>query len=210
MKPSDICVSTDGRERRFIASGVSVRASKRGDGIGLLSGYAAKYGKSSVDLGGFLEVLAPGCFRSVMADDCRCLFDHRSEAILGRTTAGTLELVDDDEGLSFNCDLPDTSAGRDVRTSIKRRDITGCSFAFTVAEDGDTWDFNSAVAVRTIVRIARLYDVGPVTYPAYESTEVDARSLERALQKRSLLPGNPVSVSLSLANARLRLAAASH
>ncbi len=201
MKPQNICMSTDGRERRFIGTTVEVRASKRGDGIGVLRGYSAKYNEMSLDLGGWFERIAPGAFLAVLQDDCRCLFNHRSEAILGRSSAGTLQLKDDDVGLYYECDLPDTQCGRDTRVSVARRDITGCSFAFTVAPDGEEWDFNSQVAVRTIKRFARLYDVGPVTYPAYESTEVDARSFERALQGRKAIPGNPVSISLSLANA---------
>lgn len=209
MKPIDFRISPDGRERRFVGTTVELRASKRGDAIGLITGYAARYNQSSCDLGGFFERIAAGAFRAVMDDDVVCLFNHRDECILGRSTSGTLRLREDDDGLAYDDDLPDTGWGRDTRVSVGRKDITGCSFAFTVADDGESWDFNGRVAVRTIHKFARLYDVGPVTHPAYDSTEVNARSLETARERRLILPGNPVSVSLSLAQARLRLATAS-
>ena len=211
MTTKDICVSTDGNERRFLASTIEYRASKRADSIGTVYGYAAKYNELSQDFGGWKERIAKGFFRGVMADDCRCLFNHRSEAILGRTTAGTLRMTDDDVGLYYECDLPDTQCGRDTRVSVLRRDLTGCSFAFRIADEGGDmwqWDDGSEYAIRTLTTCSRLYDVGPVTYPAYESTEVDSRSFERALQGREADSTNPVSVSISLAQARLRLAAA--
>lgn len=203
----------DGVERRFTSSSVELRAPKAGSGPGLLTGHAAVFNSVSVDLGGFVEQLAPGCFDGVLEDDCRCLRNHLDDAILGRIEAQTLVLRVDDIGLEFECDLPDTSAGWDTAESVRRRDITGCSFQFRIAPDGDDWDFAGPVALRTITRVSRLYDVGPVTFPAYDSTSVDMRSFREARAKvlaarkaaESAAVAAAVDKSLSLARARLRL-----
>lgn len=196
-------------ERRFVGTSVELRAAKSGQGPGTLVGYAATFDQSSVDLGGFVETLAPGAFTSVLEDDCRCLGNHRDEAILGRTTAGTLRLEQDTTGLRYECDLPDTTHGRDMAESIRRKDITGCSFQFTIADGGAQWDFNGPMAKRTITKIGRLYDVGPVTFPAYESTRVDMRSVEAARAAADQLRQDSVTSSLTTAKARQRLAEAS-
>lgn len=149
-----------------------------------LTGYAAKFGKWSEDLGGFREKIRAGAFDDVLEDDVRCLKNHDSNLILGRTTSGTLRLGTNTVGLQFECDLPDTSTGRDTREEIRRKDITGCSFAFTVTEDD--WRYlEDGQVERTIIKVGRLFDVGPVTYPAYPDTTVAARSLEKFQAERA-------------------------
>jgi hypothetical protein len=76
--------------------------------------------------------------------------------------------------------VPDTTAGRDAVASIDRGDMDGCSFGFRVASDGDDWETVEGENVRTINKFASLFDVGPVTYPAYSATSVDVRSLIEA------------------------------
>lgn len=195
-----------GVERRFVAHPVEIRASDKGPGK--IRGYAANFDAYSVDLGGFREKLAPGCFRDCLAagDDPRCLRNHDDNMLLGRRSAGTLALDEDSEGLVFECELPDTQAGRDTAESIRRRDITGCSFQFTIAEA--SWDFSVEVPLRTVTRVGKLYDVGPVTFPAYESTSVDMRSFEAAKALHAPSAPNPIQISTSQAKARQRLAEA--
>jgi HK97 family phage prohead protease len=112
-----------------------------------------------------------------LRDDVRALFDHNSERILGRNKSGTLRLSVDGVGLKYEIDLPDTQTGRDIKTSVVRGDITGSSFAFSLRdEEGATIRYTDAgVAIREI-RSVKLYDVGPVTYPAYDATEAAVRS----------------------------------
>src|SRR6185295_11760977 len=107
---------------------------------GQMVGYAAKYDKLSQDLGGFLEKLAPGCFNDVMEDDTRCLRNHDDDNLLGRTASGTLELILDKIGLMYACELPDTQVGRDTAEMIRRGDMSGSSFQFSIAMDGQNWD----------------------------------------------------------------------
>ncbi len=125
---------------------------------------------------GAVERIDPEAFAQALArpDDVRALFNHESDHLLGRSTSGTLRLSVDEIGLRYEIDLPDTQVGRDVATSIERGDLTGSSFAFvpTVVEWSDEGDRE----VRTIKDVT-LYDVGPVTYPAYESASTGLRSI---------------------------------
>src|SRR6185437_3921662 len=106
--------------------------------------------------------------------DVRCLFNHDASQVLGRRSAGTLEVEEDDRGLKFRCSLDENnSAHMNIRSSILRGDINQCSFAFTVdPAGGDEWDEAQESGVRFLRRTLRkvnLMDVSAVTYPAYNS-----------------------------------------
>ena len=143
-----------------------------------ITGYAAKFGIFT-DLGWFKEKIRAGAFdEALKTSDVRCLKNHDPNLILGRTTSKTLRLETNSVGLKFDNDMPNTTTGKDTREEIRRGDISGCSFSFTVDEE-DWKHFKDDPSERTIIKIGRLYDVGPVTYPAYPDTTVAARSLER-------------------------------
>lgn len=143
----------------------------------LIRGHAALFDTLSENLGGFREQVAKGAFAGVLDDDVRALFNHDPNHILGRTNAGTLSIAVDDTGLRYEIQPPDTQTARDLVTSIDRGDIDQSSFAFTVAEDD--WEENEdGVWIRTILKVRRLYDVSPVTYPAYPDASVGLRSLD--------------------------------
>jgi HK97 family phage prohead protease len=172
-------------ERRFIKSAV-VRASST-DEKPAIEGYASVFNEEYVlwDTPNYrvVETVKPGTFTRALKEkqDVRCLFNHDANHLLGRSAAGTLRLKQDDKGLSFTNDLPNTQLGRDVRTSIERGDLDGCSFAFTVTKQ--TWreeeKDGQTISTREIEEV-NLFDVGPVTYPAYSGTSVGARSEMRA------------------------------
>lgn len=145
-----------------------------------ITGYAAVFDRESENLGGFKEIIRPGAFRKVLETcDCRALFNHDPNFVLGRSTSGTLSLEENRKGLKFSVFPPDNQTIRDLVVSpIQRGDITGCSFAFTVAKDGDSWSEKKGLAFREIHEISGLYDVSPVTYPAYPSTDVTVRSAQ--------------------------------
>lgn len=149
-----------------------------------LIGYAAKYGIFT-DLGYFREKIKAGAFDKVLGDDVRCLKNHDPNLILGRTKNKTLRLTSNSVGLKYEDDIPATNTGKDTLEEVRRGDISGCSFAFTVAED-DWRYFEDKPAERTIIKIGRLFDVGPVTYPAYEDTTVSARSREKAKEQNTI------------------------
>lgn len=165
------------QERRAIASPVEYRDDANKPG---LSGYAAVFGQTAEIAGMFREQIAPGAFTSAMGrDDVRALFNHDVNFVLGRSTAGTLRLTEDDKGLRYDIDIPDTSWARDLMISVKRGDVSQSSFGFVVTEDEWEYGKRGEMPTRTIKSV-ELYDVSPVTYPAYASTNVSARSLEAA------------------------------
>ena len=149
-----------------------------------LVGRAVPYNVLSRDLGGFKEQFSPGAFDEVLKDsDVRALFNHNPDHLLGRESAGTLELRDGTKGLDYIVDpLPNTTVAKDIAANVKLKNIQGNSFSFSVAEGGDVWEKQEdGTAIRTVINVSGLYDVGPVTEPAYENgTKVSARSLERA------------------------------
>ena len=168
-------------ERRTIAEVPSLEQREESDGS-KIQGYAALFDVVT-DIGGwFTESIRSGAFSRALkeGDDTRCLFNHSPDFILGRTKAGTLRLKEDAKGLWIDNDMPDTQVGRDVLTSIKRGDVTGQSFAFVITKQ--EWRMASKKGEldhREITEV-QLYDVGPVVYPAYETTSIAARSAEEA------------------------------
>lgn len=168
------------QEKRTFTGTVNYRAV--GDGMPLEVGGIAAVVNSVTDLGYFEEVILTGAFNEALAKDydIRCLFNHEADLILGRTKADTCRVfVNGDGNLEYTW-VPDyeNPTHMSVVRSIMRGDITQSSFAFTIKEQ--TWSESTkygTMGKRTIKVIEDLYDVSPVTYPAYEDTEADARSI---------------------------------
>jgi uncharacterized protein len=168
-------------ERRLTAGPLEVRATENEPTR--LTGYAAVFNTRTaigdVSSWGFYEEIAPGAFRNALAMDVRALLNHSPDHVLGRTTNGTLTLAEDDKGLRVEITPPDTQTGRDVLALVKRGDISQMSFAFRTVKD--TWREEKGKApVRTLEEV-ELYDVSPVTYPAYPTTSISARTKAEAL-----------------------------
>lgn len=161
------------QERRTLHS--EFRVEQREDGKKLIRGHAAVF-NSETDLGWFRERIAPGAFsESIGKDDVRALFNHDENFILGRNTAGTLTMREDERGLYVEIDPPDTQVGRDLVTSIERGDISQMSFGFQTIKDSWETEENAAKDLRTLEKV-KLWDVSPVTFPAYQETDVAVRS----------------------------------
>jgi len=177
-------------EKRTATAPVALEVRK--DDVGteknFITGYASVFynGKPETEFrlaNDFVERVSPKAFDGVIdRDDVRALFNHDSNYVLGRSKSGTLKMSVDKRGLKYEIEIPDTSAGRDLMTSIKRGDITGSSFSFTV--DKESYEEKDAVTVRTVEAVT-LYDVGPVTYPAYAGTEAQARNAAPAFEMRA-------------------------
>lgn len=139
----------------------------------IVEGYALRFNTLSNDLGGFVETISPQALKDADLSDVRCLIDHDSSKVLGRTTSKTLELKVDDDGLYFRCQLPDTSYSRDLYENIRVGNINQCSFGFILDDDGDTIEKrDDGLFKRTLNKIRSLFDVSVVTYPAYNDTDV--------------------------------------
>jgi HK97 family phage prohead protease len=170
-------------QRRGTALPVSVREAETPS----ISGYASVYNQETVILGLWRERVAPGAFETALAgkDDVRGLFNHDPNIILGRNTAGTLTLSDDDEGLRYDIpvDMNDPDHVR-VRAKILRGDVTGSSFGFRIEdEEWDDTPTKKGKLPLVTIRKVELFDVSPVTFPAYPQTSVTARSRGEQLQE---------------------------
>ena len=169
---------------------VETRVDTNEEGKDVVVGYASVYDSRSNNLGGFYEYIERGAFTDelIAKSDVRALINHDPNLILARNTSGTLKLEADEKGLRYEFDMPNTTYGKDLAISMKRGDITQSSFAFTVAEDDWSTD-DDGNNIRTITKIDRLYDVSPVTYPAYNMAESDLVVAKRGLEeyKQSLV-----------------------
>lgn len=139
-----------------------------------LTGYAAVFDSMSRDLGGFRETIRAGAFAKTLEADVRALWNHDPNYPLARTKSGTLALREDSTGLRIEADLPNTTYANDLLESIRRGDVDQMSFAFRTIED--TWEKRDGENVRELIEV-ELFDVSPVTFPAYEETSVSARAL---------------------------------
>ena len=148
----------------------------------IVEGYALRFNTLSNDLGGFVETISPEALKEADLSDVRCLIDHDSSKVLGRTTSETLELKVDDEGLYFRTQLPNTTYAKDLYENIRLGNINQCSFGFILDENGDEFEKREdGLFKRTLRKIKSLFDVSIVTYPAYNDTQVAPalRSIEQ-------------------------------
>ena len=170
----------------------------------LITGYAAVFDRET-DIGGmFREVIRRGAFSAALGrDDVRALFNHDPNFVLGRTSAGTLRLSQDERGLKYEINPPAATWATDLRESIKRGDIKESSFAFCIHQE--RW-VQGQIPLREVLE-AELFDVSPVTYPAYATTTVSARSDGIELAGAGIEGRSAISESVD-ALRRLRLLAA--
>ncbi|GAP01407.1 phage prohead protease, HK97 family [Fructobacillus fructosus] len=173
--------------RNLSLSEVQYRNSDNQNFVGVISGYAVVFNKASQNLGGFVEYIEPTAFDGVDMSDVVALYDHDFANVLGRTSADTLKLTIDEQGLYFELNIPDTTVGRDVYTNIRAGNLQGMSFGFTVVSD--SWQNGSdGVAIRQVDSIGQLFEVSVVTMPAYQDTNVEAiRSLRMVADKQKML-----------------------
>jgi len=143
-----------------------------------ITGYAAVFNKWSEDLGGFKEKISPGAFRETLKTaDVRALFNHDPNYVLGRTSAKTLSLEENNTGLKVQITPPGTQWADDLLVSINRGDISQMSFGFRVIED-DWHDKPSGI--QRVIQEVELFDVSPVTFPAYPQTSVALRDMMKS------------------------------
>lgn len=142
-------------------------------------GHAAVFNSLSVPMFGFREQIKPGAFKkTIEKEDVRALQNHDPNFVLGRNKAGTLKLKEDSRGLHTEIDPPDTQFARDLMTSIKRGDVSQMSFGFRTVTD--KWYTKDSETRRDLIEV-KLFDVSPVTFPAYTATDVGVRSIASCL-----------------------------
>lgn len=178
-------------ERRFLPTEFNFRVEQRGGSDRLvIEGYAYRFHEISQNLGGFVERVLPGAGeQSASQDDIRALFNHDASLILGRSRSGTLRLGEDSEGLPYEIDGDmRQSYVSDLAIALEREDVSQSSFGFRTVDE--TWGLTEEdLPLRSLVKIA-LFDVSPVTYPAYTSSTsgIGSRAVESFYESRGLSP----------------------
>lgn len=153
----------------------------REDGEDLfIEGYFAVFNSAYELWPGATESIAPGAFDDSISDDVRALYNHNSDIVLGRTSAGTMEIKQDSHGLwgRIRVNRNDGDA-MNAYARIARGDITGCSFGFDIAAQETDYRDDGSVHW-TITRVSPLYEISPCTFPAYQDTVVSARKKDLA------------------------------
>ena len=171
--------------REYKLQEVTTRSAE--DGSPVLEGFFVRYGDVYTVAPGATESIAPGAFTESIHGDVRALYNHNHDIVLGRTSAGTLALEDRAEGLWGTIKInPKDSAAMDAYERIKRGDITGCSFGFEIEKESTEVRDDGSVHW-TIEKVNPLWEVSPVSWPAYEATSIHARERDlEEIKKRSL------------------------
>lgn len=170
-------------ERRFMhMHDITTRNDTDGDLF--VEGYFAVFNENYNVWNGATESIAPGAFDSSVSGDVRALYNHNDDLILGRTSAGTLELKQDSRGLwgRIKMNRSDSDA-MNAYARIQRGDITGCSFGFDIESEETEYREDGSVHW-TITKVNPLYEVSPCVFPAYEQTNVSARGKQIETMKQ--------------------------
>jgi HK97 family phage prohead protease len=169
-------------ETRFIVSD-ETRAKVVNEETRTIRGYGIVFNKESVDLRShgrvFREVIRPEAVEGVDLSRVLSMHNHRSERLLGNSASGTMRTGVDSVGVWYEVDLPDSPTGEDVLVSVRRGDTPGSSFQFDIKSDGEKWSVRSGKAFREVIAFNGVYEMGPVSEPAYPDTTIAARSVEQ-------------------------------
>jgi len=181
------------QERRFLTEKIEIRAKEDGSESRTIRGYAAVFDRESDKIAAkdnvFVEKISRNAFDNADKSDIVCLFNHDSNYILGRSKngEGSMKTGVDERGLWYELDLPNTTTGNDLLESLKRGDIQSSSFAFAIERGGDKWEkeerSGESIFVRSINKIAKVFDTSLVVNPAYPDASVALRSLQSLAQE---------------------------
>jgi uncharacterized protein len=187
----------DNIEKRFITQ--NVEASSDEDGSLHIRGMGIVFDERSQVLinerGVFVEEIDPNALDDILPfSDVRGRFDH--DVVLGRTKSNTMKLVKEARGIFYDITVnPDDPQAMSAYAKVKRGDVDGSSFMFTVPKGGDQWKRENGTAVRRVMKISSLLDIGPVAYPAYPQTSADARSQYETFQQEEPQPSDQAASS---------------
>jgi hypothetical protein len=165
-------------ERRFYTAELLL---DEADGRPRIAGYAAVFNQLSEEMFGFREIIMPGAFAEAIKGDVRALWNHNPDYVLGRSVSGSLILTEDDHGLRYEITPPESTWAQDLLLSIRRKDVDQSSFGFRVNTEDQEWHEVDGQVTRTLLKISRLFDVSPVTFPAYPTTTSEARAMGERL-----------------------------
>lgn len=151
-----------------------------------INGTAVVFNQRSEDLGGFTEEIDPHAFDSVDLSDVVLLYNHNTGDVLARTSARTLSISIDNQGVHFEAEIPETTLGNDTMTNLENRNVQGMSFGFTVSDD-DWEDQPDGTPLHIVRKIGKLYELSLTPFPAYKETDVavSQRSMKKFLETKN-------------------------
>lgn len=175
------------KEIRVINRDVNLRASgSEDDAQDYVEGIGIVYDTEVEIWPGFFEKIRSGALSDSLKDGSvkKSFFNHNPSFVLSTTESDpALELKDESDGLRFKSPIPDTTYGNDLRENLKRKNVRGASFSFDVDKEGEIITIDEKDNWHREITKATLYEIGPVTNPAYESTEVSLRSVENIVKE---------------------------
>lgn len=181
------------------------------EGERIIEGYGIVFNSESRVLGGWFieEILPDAATRAIEENpDIKVTLNHNFDALLGRGASKTATFSIDETGVKYRVQVPNTTIGNDTLELVKRGDLTGSSFMFMIAEDGENWEQIEREGVpiwkRTISNILQVVEMGPVTNEAYPDTTVAKRSFEN-LQETNKKPKPQNQTPLSIYERELEL-----
>jgi HK97 family phage prohead protease len=163
------------RQMRCIASDFTTRAEN--DEL-IIEGYFAVFNSNYDIAPGMSESIAPGAFKNTLSGDIRALVNHDTTLVLGRNTARTLELSEDERGLWGRIRInPNDTDATNLYARVERGDVSQCSIGFDILDEET--EFLENGEMHWTIKEVKLYEVSCCTFPAYESTNIDARARQR-------------------------------
>lgn len=167
------------RQLRATPSDFELRSGENGEMI--LEGYFAVYNSDYVIAPDMSESIAEGAFtRTINGGDIRALINHDTTLVLGRTKSNTLELREDSHGLFGRVVInPNDKDATNLYARVQRGDVDGCSIGFEIPPGGEDSEVRADGSVHWTIKDIDLYEVSACTFPAYQATNISARSAER-------------------------------
>lgn len=147
----------------------------------VVSGFGVIYDREIELFPGYMEKIRAGSLRKSInsGSEIKSFFNHDSGYVLATTKSNPpLAIMDTDKGLRFEAPIPPTSYGKDLEINLERKNVKGASFAFTIDKDGDILTRDEKGVYHREVISAQLFEVGPVTNPAYPQAKVGLRSFD--------------------------------
>lgn len=166
------------RENRQMRTASTEFATRDDNGALAIEGYFAVFNSNYEIAPGLSESIAPGAFDNTLSGDIRALINHDTTLVLGRTKANTLQLRTDNHGLWGHIDInPNDTDAMNLYNRVQRGDVDQCSFGFDIISEET--DFREDGSIHWTIKEVELYEVSPCTFPAYEETNIAARTKER-------------------------------
>lgn len=174
-------------EKRMLMSDASSFDTREDDGKLYISGYFSVFDSSYEFAPKMTESIDPHAFDKALDDDIRCLIDHDSRLVLGRTKSGTLQLRVDAKGLWGEVEVNrNDQDAMNLYYRVQRHDVDQCSFGFDILDEERSVN-DVTGEVHYLIKVVKLYELSVVTFPAYESTEVSARMKDMGAEKKRMI-----------------------